>query len=160
VTAGDVAIVTLATDFGTRDTYVAEMKAAVLAVVRTVHLVDLTHDLEPQDVLGGALALERAARAFPPGTIHLAVVDPGVGTARRGLVLGCGRPSTGRRRSVEPSTAATSSPPLPGISPSGSPRRASARRSPTRCACRGPEPIESRTASRGRSCTWTASATW
>jgi S-adenosylmethionine hydrolase len=80
------AIITLTTDFGTRDAYVAEMKASILGIARDVHLVDLTHEIAPQHVTEAALALEAATR-FPPGTIHLAVVDPGVGTARRGLVL-------------------------------------------------------------------------
>lgn len=84
------AIITLTTDFGTRDSYVAEMKAAVLALNRAVHLVDVTHDIGAQDVLEGALVLEAAAPRFPPGTIHVAVVDPGVGSARRGLVVSAG----------------------------------------------------------------------
>ena len=81
------AIITLTTDFGRRDTYVAEMKAAILAITREVQLVDVTHDIEPHDITEGALALEVTARAFPPGTVHLAVVDPGVGTARRGIAV-------------------------------------------------------------------------
>jgi S-adenosylmethionine hydrolase len=81
------AIIAFTTDFGGSDTYVAEMKAAVLAILRDVHLVDVTHEVAPQDVLGGALALEAAAPAFPAGTVHVAVVDPGVGTARRGMAL-------------------------------------------------------------------------
>ena len=79
------AIITLTTDFGQRDSYVAEMKAAILSVIRDVVLVDITHEIVPYDVTEGALALEAAARVFPPGTVHLAVVDPGVGTARRAL---------------------------------------------------------------------------
>jgi S-adenosylmethionine hydrolase len=81
------AIVTLTTDFGLRDPYVAEMKAVILRITRDVHLVDITHDVAPHDVAEGALALEAAAPHFPPGTVHVAVVDPGVGTARRGLAL-------------------------------------------------------------------------
>ncbi len=83
----DVPIVTLTTDFGTRDSYVAEMKAVILGITRAVHLVDVTHEIGPQQVLEGALVLEAVAPRFPPGTIHVAVVDPGVGTARRGLVV-------------------------------------------------------------------------
>jgi S-adenosyl-L-methionine hydrolase (adenosine-forming) len=63
------------------------MKAAILSITRRVHLVDVTHDVAPHDVMEGALALEAAVPVFPPGTIHLAVVDPGVGTARRPIVL-------------------------------------------------------------------------
>jgi S-adenosylmethionine hydrolase len=82
-----VAVITLTTDFGTRDAYVAEMKGVILSITRDVHVVDITHDVAPGDVLEGALALEAAAPRFPAGTIHVAVVDPGVGTARRGLVV-------------------------------------------------------------------------
>jgi S-adenosylmethionine hydrolase len=82
-----VAVITLTTDFGTRDTYVAEMKGVVLSITSEVHVVDVTHEVAPGDALAGALALEAAAPRFPAGTIHVAVVDPGVGTARRGLVI-------------------------------------------------------------------------
>lgn len=81
------AIITLTTDFGLRDPYVAEMKAVILGIARDVHIVDITHDVSPHDIVEGALALEAAAPHFPPGTVHLAVVDPGVGTPRRGLAL-------------------------------------------------------------------------
>jgi S-adenosylmethionine hydrolase len=82
-----VAVITLTTDFGTRDTYVAEMKGVILSIVRDVHVVDITHEVTPHDVLEGALALEAAAPRFPSATIHVAVVDPGVGTSRRGLAV-------------------------------------------------------------------------
>ena len=85
------AIVTLTTDFGCRDAWVAAMKGVILGIARaareTVLLVDVTHEVAPHDVLEGALALEAAAPFFPPGTVHLAVVDPGVGTERRGLAV-------------------------------------------------------------------------
>lgn len=86
-TGGHVAVVTLTTDFGLRDSYVAEMKGAILGIARDVQLVDITHDVAAHDVTEAALALEAAVPYFPPGTIHVAVVDPGVGTARRGVVL-------------------------------------------------------------------------
>jgi S-adenosylmethionine hydrolase len=81
------AIITLTTDFGLRDPYVAEMKAVILGITGNVHLVDITHEVTPHDITEGALALEAAAAHFPPGTVHLAVVDPGVGTRRRGLAV-------------------------------------------------------------------------
>ncbi len=84
------AIITLTTDFGVRDPYVAEMKGVILALTRDVHLVDVSHEVEPQQVAEAALALEGIAGTFPAGTIHLAVVDPGVGTARRGIVAAAG----------------------------------------------------------------------
>jgi S-adenosylmethionine hydrolase len=84
-------IVTLTTDFGLRDAYVAEMKGVMLGIARaarqTLDLVDVTHDVERHDITEGALALEAAAPFFPAGTVHLAVVDPGVGTLRRGLAV-------------------------------------------------------------------------
>ncbi|MBI4638873.1 MAG: SAM-dependent chlorinase/fluorinase [Candidatus Rokubacteria bacterium] len=85
-----VAVITLTTDFGLRDTYVAEMKAAILSITPGVCLVDLTHEVLPHDITEGALALEAAAPFFPQGTIHVAVVDPEVGTARRGIALASG----------------------------------------------------------------------
>lgn len=85
------AIITLTTDFGTRDAYVAEMKGVMLGIAvsvrQAVSLVDLTHEVAAHDVTEGALALDAAAPFFPRGSIHLAVIDPGVGTDRRGLVV-------------------------------------------------------------------------
>src|SRR5512138_933951 len=63
------------------------MKAAILSITPDVHVVDVTHEIAPHDVLEGALALEAAAPSCPRATIHVAVVDPGVGTARRGLAV-------------------------------------------------------------------------
>ena len=78
-------IITLLTDFSIRDPYVAVMKGVILGLNPEAVLVDLTHEVPPQDILAGAFLLAEAAPYFPPGTIHLAVVDPGVGTARRAL---------------------------------------------------------------------------
>ncbi len=66
------------------------MKAAILAVAPDVRLVDVTHDIAPQDVMEGALALEAIVPMFPAGTVHVAVVDPGVGTTRRGILVEVG----------------------------------------------------------------------
>jgi S-adenosylmethionine hydrolase len=88
--AEGLTVITLTTDFGLRDSYVAEMKGAILGVARDVQLIDITHDVAAHDVTEAALALEAAVPYFPPRTIHVAVVDPGVGTARRGLVLEAG----------------------------------------------------------------------
>jgi S-adenosyl-L-methionine hydrolase (adenosine-forming) len=82
-----VAVVTLTTDFGLRDPYVAEMKGVMLGLAPDLRLVDITHDIDSHDVVGAALVLEASAAFFPAGTVHLAVVDPGVGTARRGLAV-------------------------------------------------------------------------
>lgn len=80
-------IVTFLTDFGERDAFVGSMKGMVLARCRDACLVDLTHAVPPFDILGGSLLLRSAAPSFPPGAIHVAVVDPGVGSARRPLVV-------------------------------------------------------------------------
>jgi S-adenosylmethionine hydrolase len=78
-------IISLLTDFGTRDPYVAVMKGVILTLQTDAVLVDLTHEVPPQDIVAGAFILAEARPYFPPGTIHLAVVDPGVGTERRAL---------------------------------------------------------------------------
>jgi S-adenosylmethionine hydrolase len=80
-------IVTLLTDFGTADSYVAEVKGVLLAGCPDVVLVDVTHAVPPGDVRSGAYLLGRSWPRFPGGTLHLAVVDPGVGTARAALAL-------------------------------------------------------------------------
>lgn len=85
-----VPIVALLTDFGLADPYVGAMKGAILTVCPAVTLVDIAHELPAHDVLAGALGLEAAYRFFPAGTIFVAVVDPGVGSARRGLALASG----------------------------------------------------------------------
>jgi S-adenosylmethionine hydrolase len=79
--------VTLLTDFGLDDAYVGIVKGVILAINPAARLVDLTHAVPPQAVIQGALALEAAYRVFPRGTVHLAVVDPGVGGPRRALAL-------------------------------------------------------------------------
>ncbi len=78
-------VIALLTDFGTRDHYAGAMRGVALSICPDATLVDITHDVEPQDVLGAALELAAAFKYFPTGTIFLAVVDPGVGSSRRGL---------------------------------------------------------------------------
>ncbi len=78
-------IITLLTDFGTADSYVAEVKAALLAQPHGATLVDITHQMPPGDVRAGQYLLSRVWRRFPTGTVHFVVVDPGVGTSRRAL---------------------------------------------------------------------------
>ena len=79
-------IVTLTSDFGTVDFYVAAMKAALLRHAPNARLIDVTHHVPRHDILCGSITVERAVDGFPPGTVHLAIVDPGVGTDRRCLV--------------------------------------------------------------------------
>lgn len=78
-------VVTLTTDFGLSDTYVGQMKGVALAICPELHIVDLTHDVPPHDVEAGSYLLWTAFASFPPGTIHVAVVDPGVGTGRKAI---------------------------------------------------------------------------
>ncbi len=80
-------IITLLTDFGTRDHYVAAMKGVILKINPQCRLVDITHQVSPHDSREGAFVLAGAYSYFPEGTIHLAVVDPGVGGARKPLLL-------------------------------------------------------------------------
>ncbi len=79
-------IVSLLTDFGHTEPYVGLMHAVLLSLDRELSIVDLTHGVEPQDVRAGAFHLAHSWRYFPKGSVHVAVVDPGVGTARRILV--------------------------------------------------------------------------
>jgi S-adenosyl-L-methionine hydrolase (adenosine-forming) len=83
-------IVTLLTDFGLRDYFVAAMKGVLLSLNPELRLLDISHMVPPQDIHSGAFTLGQAYPYFPPGTIHLAVVDPGVGTARKGLIAAAG----------------------------------------------------------------------
>ncbi|HEY2900897.1 MAG TPA: SAM-dependent chlorinase/fluorinase [Polyangia bacterium] len=83
-------IVTFTTDFGFSDGYVAAMKGVVLSLAPQTTLVDVAHGIAAQDVAAGAVALAQAAPLFPPGTIHIAVVDPGVGSPRAGVVIEAG----------------------------------------------------------------------
>ncbi|HEX7123563.1 MAG TPA: SAM-dependent chlorinase/fluorinase [Gemmatimonadaceae bacterium] len=80
-------IITLLTDFGTADGYVAEIKGVLLSAVPNGQIIDISHDIPPQDVEAARLALARYWRRFPAGTVHLVVVDPGVGTARPALAV-------------------------------------------------------------------------
>jgi len=80
-------IVTLTTDFGTADTFVGVMKGVILSLAPDAVLVDLTHEIPPQDAMAGALALESAVEYYPRGTLHVAVVDPGVGTDRLPIAI-------------------------------------------------------------------------
>ena len=84
------AIVTLTTDFGDRDGYVGAMKGVILSRAPGVVLVDITHAVPPQDIAAAANALADAAPFFPPGTVHVAVVDPGVGGERAAVVVAAG----------------------------------------------------------------------
>jgi S-adenosylmethionine hydrolase len=81
------AVITLTTDFGAGDGYVAAMKGVILGISPAATLVDISHAIRPQDIRQAAFVLGTASPFFPPRTIHLAVVDPGVGTARKAVIL-------------------------------------------------------------------------
>jgi len=85
-----MALVTLTTDFGTADGYVGAMKGVLLSRCRDVCIVDVSHEIPRHDVGHAAYALATCAATFPPGTIHVVVVDPGVGSARRAVILETG----------------------------------------------------------------------
>jgi S-adenosylmethionine hydrolase len=80
-------IITLMTDFGTADGYVGEMKGVLLSRVPAATIVDITHDIAPQDVSSARLTVARIWRRFPPGAIHVVVVDPGVGSRRAAIAV-------------------------------------------------------------------------
>ncbi|MBC7251872.1 MAG: SAM-dependent chlorinase/fluorinase [Anaerolineae bacterium] len=82
-----MSIVTLLTDFGWKDGYVGIMKGVILGIAPHVTLVDITHDIAPQDVRDAAYVLYTAVPYFPPDTVHLVVVDPGVGSERRAIAV-------------------------------------------------------------------------
>jgi len=80
-------IITLTTDFGLADSYVAAMKGVILGINPEARLIDITHSIPPQNILQAAFLLSTIYEFFPRGTIHLTVVDPGVGTKRRAVLL-------------------------------------------------------------------------
>jgi S-adenosylmethionine hydrolase len=90
-------IVTLTTDFGLNDHFVGTIKGVILDIVPEAEIVDISHAVQPFDVLDGALAIAQSYAYFPVGTVHMVVVDPGVGTARRPLIV-----STDRHHFVAP----------------------------------------------------------
>ena len=90
-------IITLLTDFGTRDGYVGVMKGVILGILPGAQLVDITHEVNPQDLHQAALILSDVYRYFPPSTVHLVVVDPGVGSQRQPIAL-----ETARGRFIAP----------------------------------------------------------
>jgi S-adenosylmethionine hydrolase len=80
-------IITLTTDFGYDDAYVAAVKGAILSINPEASIVDVTHSVRPRDILQAAFILSAAYRYFPKQTVHVAIVDPGVGSERRGIIL-------------------------------------------------------------------------
>src|SRR3974390_2799287 len=82
-------IITLTTDFGLSDHYVGTMKGVILGTAPNAQIVDISHDVSPFDILDGAYTIAQAYRYFPKSTVHVVVVDPGVGAARRPILAEC-----------------------------------------------------------------------
>ena len=83
-------LITLLTDFGTADYFVGAMKGVILSINGEARVVDITHEIPAQDIQTGAFTLAAAYQSFPAGTIHVAVVDPGVGSTRRPILVSGG----------------------------------------------------------------------
>lgn len=84
-------IITILTDFGLKDGFVGVMRGVIWSIAPDAHIADISHQIAPQDIYEGALVLARSAPFFPEGSIHIAVVDPGVGTARRPIAALIGK---------------------------------------------------------------------
>lgn len=83
-------IITLTTDFGTKDNFIGVMKGVIVSINPEARIIDISHEVPPQDVFRAAFMLGSAYRYFPPGTVHVAVVDPGVGSSRAAVVVEAG----------------------------------------------------------------------
>src|ERR1043165_591212 len=83
-------VITLLTDFGTQDYFVAAMKGVILSINPSAEIIDITHEIPPQDIHTAAFNLLACYQDFPAGTIHVGVVDPGVGSNRQAIVVECG----------------------------------------------------------------------
>jgi S-adenosylmethionine hydrolase len=82
-------LITLTTDFGYQDPFVGIMKGVIFSINPQAQVIDLSHGVPAEDVFAGALLIQHAVRYFPPGTIHVVVVDPGVGSSRNALLIEC-----------------------------------------------------------------------
>ena len=82
-----MAVITLLTDYGTKDSYVAEVKGAMLRISPDATIVDISHDVGNYDIESGAFHIARAVPYFPEGTVHVCVVDPGVGGKRKPIII-------------------------------------------------------------------------
>jgi len=82
-----MSIITLLTDFGYKDNFVGVVKGVILGINPKVHVVDLCHEVEPQDIMGAAFALKTAYKYFPKDTIHIVIIDPGVGSGRLPILV-------------------------------------------------------------------------
>ena len=85
-----MSILTITTDFGNQNGFTGTMKGVIYGIAPNVQIADITHEIPAQDIRTGSIALWRAAPYFPPGTVHVAVIDPGVGTTRRAIAAKLG----------------------------------------------------------------------
>ncbi len=83
-------VISLLTDFGNKDGFVGVMKGVIWGIAPQAQIADISHEVAPQNVLQGAILLEKSYRYFPAGSVHVAVIDPGVGTARRAIAARIG----------------------------------------------------------------------
>ncbi len=83
----EIKVITLTTDFGIKDPYVAIMKGVILSINPHVHIIDISHEVKPGNIIEGACLLQDSYNFFPKGTIHVGVIDPGVGGNRRPIVV-------------------------------------------------------------------------
>ena len=86
-----IPIITLTTDFGVNDHFIGAIKGVILGIAPEAQIVDISHAVQPFDILDGALTISQAYSYFPSETVHMVIVDPGVGTARRPIILTAGR---------------------------------------------------------------------
>ena len=86
-TSSTVPVISLLTDFGVTDYFVGAVKGVILSINPVARLVDITHEIPPQDIEAAAFTLLASYQSFPPNTIHLAIVDPGVGSNRRPVIV-------------------------------------------------------------------------
>ena len=82
-----ISVITLTTDFGERDYFVASMKGVILGINNQARIIDVSHNIKPHSIKETAFLLNSCYQYFPDGTIHVVVVDPGVGSSRRGLLV-------------------------------------------------------------------------
>ena len=80
-------LITLTTDFGVQDHYVGVLKAVILSIAPEMRMIDISHEIPPQDIMAGAWVVRNSAMLFPPNSVHLVVVDPGVGTSRKPIAM-------------------------------------------------------------------------
>ena len=83
-------VISLTTDFGNQNGFVGTMKGVIWSIAPDAQIADISHEIPPQDIRSGAIALWRAAPFFPAGSVHIAVIDPGVGSARRPIAARLG----------------------------------------------------------------------